>query len=420
MGLGSNGSRVNGVALNNVGISLNNIMSESNAITSAANNIDASLVSDFSSGAVGGVESINTGVSTLMEDLSNLETSYGLARDELNAVIEEERRLVAEELQTWESTHAQTVTISSEKTAELDSKLAFYFNYPSAAKEAKPVSESQLRSALEKNGATKTGDNTYKITMGGKTYTYNVKSGTISVAGSSGSIYAKFYATSDANLSNITNTITIMGGSGSVDTSWGTKDLTTGVKADSSSLIILPYGEGIMNKTECVAGATRVGNFMTGGKNKSMSNSIIGYSLGGHIATRAITQNPGLYDAVVYVNSGAFTSDLSVNQIDRSGGNYNAFKDMQIIFFEGSGDKFTNSAAKTIDVLTGKGVPKSNFYIYTNDKTLIKNFTGYLGKDHVIQVPDGYASAPKAGWRGHSYGINMIKNSNIVNYLSRI
>ena len=93
---------------------------------------------------------------------------------------------------------------------------------------------------------------------------------------------------------------------------------------------------------------------------------------------------------------------------------------MKIIFFEGSGDKFTNSAAKTIDVLTGKGVSKSNFYIYTSDAKLIKNFTGYLGKDHVVPVPDGYATAPKSGWRGHSYGINMIKNSNIVNYLSKI
>ena len=151
--------------------------------------------------------------------------------------------------------------------------------------------------------------------MGGKTYTYNVKSGVITYNGQS--LYAKFYATSGSDLSNITNTITIMGGSGAVDTNHGSSDLTTGVRADSSSLIILPYGEGVSNKSECVAGATRVGDFMAGGKSKTMSNSIIGYSLGGHVATKAITQNPGLYDAVVYVNSGAYTSDLSVNQIER-------------------------------------------------------------------------------------------------------
>ena len=419
MGLGSNGARINGVAVNNVGIALNNIMGEASAIQSAANNIDGSLVSEFSPGAVGEIETINSDVDTLMQDLSNLETSYGLARNDLLAIIDEERRLVNEEVKTWEANQPpSTINVPSESVAELDSKLAFYFNYPAAAKEAKLVSESQLRSALEKNGATKTGDNTYKVTMGGKTYTYNVKSGVVSYNGQS--LYAKFYATSGTDLSNITNTITIMGGSGAVDTNHGSSDLTTGVRADSSSLIILPYGEGVSSKSECVAGATRVGNFMAGGKSKSMSNSIIGYSLGGHVATKAITQNPGLYDAVVYVNSGAFTSDLSVNQIDRSGGNYNAFKNMKIIFFEGSGDKFTNSAAKTIDVLTGKGVPKSNFYIYTSDAKLIKNFTGYLGKDHVVPVPDGYATAPKSGWRGHSYGINMIKNSNIVNYLAKI
>ena len=164
MGLGSNGARINGVAVNNVGIALNNIMGEAGAIQSAANNIDGSLVSEFSPGAVGEIETINSDVDTLMQDLSNLETSYGLARNDLLAIIDEERRLVNEEVKTWEANQPpSTINVPSESVAELDSKLAFYFNYPAAAKEAKLVSESQLRSALEKNGATKTGDNTYRV-----------------------------------------------------------------------------------------------------------------------------------------------------------------------------------------------------------------------------------------------------------------
>ena len=77
--MGSNGSKVNGIALYNVGRSLSNVVSDASSIQSAANGIDASLVSSFSPGAVGGVENINSAVSTLIQDLNNLETSYCIA-----------------------------------------------------------------------------------------------------------------------------------------------------------------------------------------------------------------------------------------------------------------------------------------------------------------------------------------------------
>ena len=46
------------------------------------------------------------------------------------------------------------------------------------------------------------------------------------------------------------------------------------------------------------------------------------------------------------------------------------------------------------------------------------NYRNKLGSDHVFSPPSGYATGGKNGWNGHSYGFNMIKNSNIVNYLA--
>ncbi len=418
MGLGKSG-KINGIAVRNVGIALNNVMSEVGSIQSAANNIDASLVSSFSSSATGGVETINSNVSTLMEDLSNLETSYDLTSEELYAAIDEERRLVEEELKGLNEIQG-TVTVTGENKAALDAKIAFYFNYPSAAKEAKQIPESKLRSLFEQNGAKKVDANTYQVTVDGKTYNYNVKNYRLESPGNRGSIYARFFASDSADYSHIKSTITIMGGSGAVDRNSVDSNLNNGVRVGNNSIVILPYAEGIGNNSDLVAGSTRVADSLGGGTPKTITNSIIGYSLGGHIATKAICRNPGVYKAVVYVNSGMYTSDLSINQVKRANGSYAPFKNMQIIFFEGANDKFVNSSAKTINTLVEQGTPKANFYIYTTDHKLLNKYQGYLGSDHVMSPPNGYAVGGKNGWNGHSYGFNMIKNSNIVNYLSEL
>ncbi len=410
-------------AINNVGTSLSNVISENQKIKSAANNIDAGLVSDFSPSAGSNVSGILSNVNTLMTSLDELETSYGLAKDELIKAYEAAQKAVQDDLkdgQDLSGTNEINYELQGSIGEGLNQTLAFYFNYPAAAKEAKQVSESSLRSALEKQGAKLLSDgNTYKMTINGKTYKYNVQTGIVQMGDSRDGIYARYFATT-SDLSKITHTITLMGGSGTVDSNRIDPNLKSGVKANSNSLIILPYSSGINNKADYVAGATRIGDFMVGGKSKKVTNSIVGYSLGGHIATRTVSRNKGLYQAIVYVNSGAYTSDLKIDLISRAKGSIDAFKDIKIIFFEGSNDKFVKSAAKTINTFTTNGVPKSNIYVYTSDKTLISKYTPYLGKSHVQAVPDGYVKKSSDGWRGHSYGFNMIKNSNIVNYLSTI
>lgn len=409
-------------AVNNVGNSLSNVLNESQAIKSAANNIDAGLVSSFSPSAEGKVSGILGSVNALMTSLNNLGTSYSLAKGELIAAYEEVQRAMEEDLKGGADGGSNDLKVELQENlgAALDSTLAFYFNYPAAAKEAKQVSQEQLAAALKKQGAKLLSDGyTYKMTIDGVTYKYNVKTNVVQIGDGRDGIYAKYFAT-NSDLSKITNTITIMGGSGAVDKNAVDGNLKSGILANSNSLIILPYSTGIMNKYNHVAGATRIGAFMAGGSSKKVSNSIIGYSLGGQVATQAVARNKGLYKAIVFVNSGAFTSDLTLDIVKRSKGSYDAFKDVKIIFFEGSKDKFVKSVAKTINTFTSNGVPKSNFYIYTSDEWLIKNYSSQLGNGHVKAVPSGYVKTATDGWRGHSYGYNMIKNSNIVNYLSTL
>ncbi len=54
-----------------------------------------------------------------------------------------------------------------------------------------------------------------------------------------------------------------------------------------------------------------------------------------------------------------------------------------------------------------------------NDQWLTDNYTSTLGEDHVVSPPSDYPVGGKRGWHSHSYGFNMIKESGIVNYLSK-
>ena len=409
-------------AVNDVGRSLSSAISENQKIKSSANKIDAGLVSSFSPAAASNVDAILSDVSKLISSLNDLETSYGLAKTELIAAYEEAQRKVAEDLKDDAQGGQNDINADTDNSylSGLNEKLAFYFNYPQAAKEAKQLSSNKLISLLEKNGAKKIGDNLYQVKIGNKTYRYNVNNFTIAEEGQSGGLYARFFATEDVDFSNITNTITIMGGSGAVDRNGVDSNLNNGVKLNKNSLIILPYGSGIFGKANLVAGATRVADFMGGGTSKTIKNSIIGYSLGGQIAAKAVASNKGLYKTIVFVNSAPYNSQTGGGVIPNDQATYDAFKNINIIFFEGSGDKFVKNVGKTIDIFTSNGVPKSNFYIYTTDKNLINNYKTKLGTKHVISPPSNYPVGGQKGWKGHSYGYNMIKDSGIVSYLGNI
>ncbi len=409
-------------AINDVGKSLSSAISENQKIKASANKIDAGLVSSFSPSANGNVDAILGAVDNLVSSLTDLETSYGLAKTELIAAYEEAQRKVEEDLKSGANGGQNDLNPDTENSylSGLNEKLAFYFNYPQAALEAKQVSSDRVRNLLEKNGAKKIDNNVYLIKVGKKEYRYNVNTSLLSEEGVRGTMYAKFFATEDANFSNITNTITIMGGSGTVNTNHVDANLNTGVKIDKNSLVILPYGKGIWQTPHLVAGSTRIGDFLVGGNNKIVKNSIVGYSLGGQIAAKAVANNKGLYRNIVFVNSAAYTSDNGSGVVPNNQATYDAFKDVNVIFFEGAGDKFNRAAGKTIDVFTANGVPRNNFYVYTTDDYLIKNYKDKLGTKHLITPPSSYPVGGKRGWKGHSYGFNMIKESGIINYLGRI
>ena len=424
--MANTGFKANEDAINRVGISFSNLINENDTIKTKANSIDASLVSDFYPGASGAIEGIVSSVNTLISDSNDLETSYTLAKNEIIELIRQHEELVdskiedKDDLANTKDTYFET---DEETLGNMNAKLSFYFNYPNAAKEAVEISEDQLRSLFEKNGARAVDNNNrvYEFTIDGKTYNYDLSKHLITMPGERGSMYARFYATGDVDFNNIKSTISLMDGTGGCNKNTVDKNLDSGVNASNDSIIILPYGESIFNTPHLVAGATRTADFLGGGTSSTITNSIVGYSLGGMVAAKTVSSNKGLYKNLVFVNSGICQYDGLKNILPNPNdpATYEAFKDVQIIFFEGSGDKFNKSAGKTIDTFIANGVPKENIYVYTNDQWLTDNYTSTLGEDHVVSPPSDYPVGGKRGWHSHSYGFNMIKESGLVNYLSK-
>ena len=163
-------------AINDIGKSLSSAISENQKIKASANKIDAGLVSSFSPSANGNVDAILGAVDNLVSSLTDLETSYGLAKTELIAAYEEAQRKVEEDLKSGANGGQNDLNPDTENSylSGLNEKLAFYFNYPQAALEAKQLSSDRVRSLLEKNGAKKIDNNVYLIKVGKKEYRYNV------------------------------------------------------------------------------------------------------------------------------------------------------------------------------------------------------------------------------------------------------
>ena len=402
----------NEAATNDIYDKLTNIVNNLSEIKDVSDDIDASLVSGYADELMDNIGNIKVSVNTLLTDYNNLYTSFGIARDRLKELSEYNKRLVYEGL--FEVNKEELAN----KILEVDTEIAFYMNYPEASSMTSRMSVEKLSELLLKNGAKDLGNNNYSITIDKSTYRYNARTGVLTEENRGGKIHAIFLASSDADFNNITNTITIMGGTGTVNTDYGAKEFNAGFKANKNSLIILPFGKEIGKSDNLIMGSAKLGSTLVGGRTKKIKNNVIGYSYGGMLASRVISKYKGVYDNIVFVNSGIFQSDLSSNLIEHSGGDYSNFNDMQIIFFEGDGDRFIASANKTIKTMIKNGVPKDNFYVYTNDKRLL-DLSSELGSKHVIEVTEEYRKSHK-GWRGHSYGNNMIIDSNIVNYLSRI
>ncbi len=404
----------------NITKNISNICNSMSSVNSNVKSLNADAFAQFSSQTISLNESIKSNVSSALEGYERLYSSYSSSIDLYRKASEETEKAIEEKIEVKQEealSSIKTFYISEAKQSEISSTVGFYFNYPGNVKEVSKLSSRAVGDLLLQNGATKNGNN-YLVNINGKQYGYNIETGEISVNGSSKRFFCNFFARSDASYNDITNTITILAGQGALDGKEGPikkgNNLYEGVKTNKNSLVIVPYGTGYGHTTvfihEGISAATRLGNFMVGGSSRKITNSIVGYSLGGMAAYRTVAQNNGLYNKLVAVNS------FMQADMEKNGGSWQAFNNCEIVLLEAAGDKFVDGAIGTLKKLQRNGINMNNVHVYSNDRTMIGYSKRYLNDSNINDW--SVHNSELKGWSTHNHGIEMIKSSGILNYLS--
>lgn len=315
----------------------------------------------------------------------------------------------------------------------------YYYKYEGDVKEVKEIPKEVLREFFDKNGAKKKKDNNdvYTFTIDGKEYSYNISTYQMSVEPDNKTLkkenmFVRFYMRDDATYEDITNTITICAGQGALDTDdgpfvEGKERLDEGVNTQKSSLVIIPYGlgdgtQGFKSSNKATM-ATRIGNFMVGGTNREITNSIVGYSLGGNAAYEALAQeeNKGLYKVCVPVNT-----FMDQNFCSLEGDSIDNMIGTKIIQLEARKDNYRNGALRARRTLLKNGFPVEDLMLFTNEPDEYKYSEQALGDNFVFldinlktKVDGKDQDNPNydPAWVTHFHGINMIKTSGILTYL---
>ena len=163
--------------------SFNELSTECTSIASSCKGLDGSKFS-FSPNAAAYCSKIQSGVSKISTQISNLQTSFNGSIDLYREVYEKQKTSVETTLSSGSPLDVgKTIVVDDLTASELSATVDFYFNYPSAVKNIKQVSETKLRNLFTANGATKVGADTYSFTIDGKKIKYNVSTHEVSVEG---------------------------------------------------------------------------------------------------------------------------------------------------------------------------------------------------------------------------------------------
>ena len=437
---------------------ITNSTQDISTISDSAKGISADAFASYSGTTVALTEDFKSSVSKLVTSCDNFLSRFKASIQEYRDAYEEQQRMVKEELKDPKtptttksetpvfntetevpSIGAVTFNIDEEKQSEINETIKFYFNYQGNVSEVHEMKANDMAKLFEQNGAekaingrysnghstTRSGDGWYMFTRNGHTYEYNVNTNEIIVDYHSPSsmepnskFNCKMFTTSDTDYNSITNTITILGGQGILEVKDprfdkdSARTLMSGVNANKNSLVIVPYGRGYgtvgANIAPGAISATTIGNFMVGGSNKKVTNSIVGFSLGGQATYQALASSRGIYQKAVIVNSGM--QKLKTGSIEN-------MKDVEIIIMQANNDQtFGTWAPNTLKNLVNQGVPKNNITVYTNSGGMLSTANKYLDPNHVHNVTSEVKG--KRTWSKHNYGIDIIKTSGVLGYLS--
>ncbi len=278
----------------------------------------------------------------------------------------------------------------------------FSINYQPASTTMAKVTSDKLSEYLVSKNYT-SNNNDYKIIIDNETYNYNISSNKLSY--SNDYVYCDFYMTEKSRLGSLDNTITLLAGSGErSDGPISNSRIPSNANLNDYSLLITIRKDDSYNMSKhpkMVSACTKLGMFFAG---IDKGNSIIGFSEGAQAAARTVSYNMVKYDQIVFVNGSAYyTSDLT-NLIN----NYVPFRDMEIILLEcKNNNNWNETIIKTINDLLRNGVNSNQISLYTNDNTLINAFNSVIN----LNVLNN-------DWSGHGTGYKMIRESNILSYLS--
>jgi len=406
--------------------SFSELASEATEIATGAKGIDVGVFASYSPSTPGNNAAIQEGINGIVDSISDFGTSFNESIRLYKEAYEESKTQI--EIDNPDSTPTEEVVIPTNIQNELHSTIDFVFAYPKQSANMKKISESKLADLLTKNGAKSVGDNTYELTIDGKTYRYNVKSHEIIIPSGNGSKEGKvcctFYAKDGVNFNSITSTMTLLAGSGernnpTQESAFGSGNLGVG----SNTILAIPYLSGTTYQVPYkIGGATRIADFMIGGKTRSnITNNIVGYSLGGMGAYATVSANNGLYKNMAIVNGGPTHTENTYTDFITVNGSYDNFKNVNIYIFEGSGDSFIKSNKYLLKNLKSHGINMSHIHVYTTDRSLYNaaKDCGAYCEDYDAMKNFASSKAHK-GWGGHAYGYRMLEDSGIYSYLSKL
>lgn len=355
----------------------------------------------FSPNTSSNILNVASKINTMVERLNNLNNSYQYSKQLLLDLIEDNKAQIDQDIAT------------TKDSREIKNAIEFFFGYQNGEKGIRMITEEELRSIFERNGCKVYFNNAYEYEIDGMIYRYNVKSHKIEnyVNGKlNGSMNCMFFISDDTTFEDITNTITVMCGTGTNRV----PNSLEGMSINKNTMVAVGYGnDSSANMPHVVSGITRTCSYLSGhNTSNELNNSIVGYSLGGLAAFKTASNYPGLYKKIVTVNSASYSFDETRNFID----NYQNLAGIEIIMVEANRDKFGGAAIKTIRELKENGLG-DNVSFYSNSDDFQARAREYLDQNQVHDIDDDFANSHE-GWEGHGHGFEMLLGINIFNYLS--
>jgi len=278
----------------------------------------------------------------------------------------------------------------------------FTTNYKPYDTQMEKVNGSEIASYLYTKGYASSSFN-YQIMIDNEKYNYNTNTNVLNYDGES--VTCEFYKTGDTEFGKISNTITLLGGSG--ERKYGpiaNSRIPSNSKLNNGSLLITIRKDDNYNLSKhpkMISACTKLGIYLSG---NVRNNSIIGYSEGAQAASRTVSYNKVKYDIYVLVNGSAYYTSNKENLIS----NYEPFKNTEIIMIESkNNNNWNETIILTINNFLKNGIINNKIKLFTNDSELINKFSNRIN----LTIVDN-------DWSGHGSGYRIIRESNILSYLS--